>query len=400
MNPESLYAHPNALAAEYSRFRVAQRILLTGHSHQAWPDCSREAQLKAWDDAADYVDGKWERAFTIADEVRKGFARLLKDPAGYYALGANTHELLVRFLSALPLATRPRLVTTDGEFYTIRRQLARFQEAGIVIVRVPAQPASQVAQRLADALDDQTAAVLVSSVFYQTGHIVPGLSSLMEQCNRVNCPLLIDVYHHLNVIPFDIVANRLQEAFIIGGGYKYCQLGEGNCFLRFPRDCQMRPVVTGWFAEFANLEQTAVADQVLYEDGPARFAGSTYDPTAHYRAAAVFEFFKTRNLTPELLREVSQHQVELLMQRFDAAGFDPGVIRRDTGVTAGEIGGFLTFNSSHAAALQQALKQDGVHVDVRGQALRLGPAPYLSDQQLHDAMTALSDAVSGVKQGK
>ena len=42
--------------------------------------------------------------------------------------------------------------------------------------------------------------------------------------------LLVDAYHHLNVVPFDIDSSGLQEAFVTGGGYKYCQLGEGNCF--------------------------------------------------------------------------------------------------------------------------------------------------------------------------
>ena len=37
--PEDLFREPNALAPHYSRFRVAERLLLTGHSHQAWPDC-------------------------------------------------------------------------------------------------------------------------------------------------------------------------------------------------------------------------------------------------------------------------------------------------------------------------------------------------------------------------
>ena len=45
-------------------------------------------------------------------------------------------------------------------------------------------------------------------------------------------------------------------------GYKYCQLGEGNCFLRIPPDTDLRPVVTGWFSEF-----TVLADR------PARGAG-------------------------------------------------------------------------------------------------------------------------------
>ena len=38
-----LTRRPNALAAHYSRFRVGERLLLTGHSHQAWPDVSLEA---------------------------------------------------------------------------------------------------------------------------------------------------------------------------------------------------------------------------------------------------------------------------------------------------------------------------------------------------------------------
>src|SRR5216684_8708458 len=33
---------PEALARHYTRFRVYERLLLTGHSHQAWPDCGFE----------------------------------------------------------------------------------------------------------------------------------------------------------------------------------------------------------------------------------------------------------------------------------------------------------------------------------------------------------------------
>ncbi|PYR64621.1 MAG: hypothetical protein DMF88_22635, partial [Acidobacteria bacterium] len=50
------------LAAHYSRFRVTERVLLTGHSHQAWPDVGFEAQQRAWLDAAELVDDKWDRA--------------------------------------------------------------------------------------------------------------------------------------------------------------------------------------------------------------------------------------------------------------------------------------------------------------------------------------------------
>src|SRR5206468_3717727 len=101
-------AGANPIARHYARFRVAERLLLTGHSHQAWPDVALEGQIEAWTDAAEQVDDKWQRAAAKADRVREGFARLLGDRTGTLALGASTHELVLRFLSALPLADRPR----------------------------------------------------------------------------------------------------------------------------------------------------------------------------------------------------------------------------------------------------------------------------------------------------
>src|SRR5690606_41801216 len=93
IRPEQLYASPNALAPHYRRFDVANRLLLTGHSHQAWPDRAFEGQSRAWIDAAKYVDEKWELAFGRAERVRRGYARLLGDQDGEIALAANTHDL-------------------------------------------------------------------------------------------------------------------------------------------------------------------------------------------------------------------------------------------------------------------------------------------------------------------
>src|SRR5918996_2804867 len=196
----------NPLAAHYSRFRVAERLLLTGHSHQAWPDVGFVAQQQAWLDAAEFVDDKWERAAEQAARVRAHWKRLLGDDEGDIALGQNTHELVTRLLSALPLRQQTRLVTTDGEFHTIRRQLDRLPEEGIEVLKVPARPADSLAERIARAVDDRTACVLASSVLYETAEIVPGLDSVAAAWDTRGATLLIDAYHHLNVVPFDLRA--------------------------------------------------------------------------------------------------------------------------------------------------------------------------------------------------
>jgi kynureninase len=373
-------------------------LLLTGHSHQAWPDCALAGQQQAWHDAAEHVDEKWSRAFAQADRVRRGYADLLGEqpPAaagGHIALAQNTHELVVRLLSALPLTRRPRIVTTDGEFHTIRRQLDRLAEEGIEIVRVPAHPHDGIADRLGATVDERTAIVMVSTVLFGSALIVPGLDRVLAACQRVGAQLLVDTYHHLAVVPFSIADAGLSDAFIVGGGYKYCQLGEGNCFLRFPAECELRPIVTGWFSEFASVADSPAATGVVYGSGPARFAGATYEPTSHYRAAEVFDYFERMGLTAGFLRQVSQHQVGVLAAAFDDLDADPQVIRRDRSTSLTEIGGFLVLRSARAGEICRRLREREVFTDFRGDALRLGPAPYLADQQLVAAVAILGEIV-------
>jgi kynureninase len=383
----SLHASPNPLAQHYTRFRVAERLLLTGHSHQAWPDCAEAGQLRAWQDAADYVDGKWERAFERAERVRRGFARLLDcDPSGI-SLGASTHELVARWLSALPLRERPRLVTSDAEFHSLRRQLSRLEQEGIAVVRVAARPAASVCERLAREVDDRVAAVLVSSVFYDSAELAGGLPLTARSCERHGAALLLDVYHQLGVVPLSLRAQGLESAFVTGGGYKYCQLGEGNCFLRSPPECALRPVITGWFAEFGALSASSAG--VSYGPLAVRFAGATYDPTSHYRACEVFDFFERMGLHAGLLREASQHQLGLLRAEIEALDLPLGLPQ----VPLPELGGFLALTTPRAADIQRALALRGVHADSRGDVLRLGPAPYLSDDQLRQAVAVLASSI-------
>ena len=295
-SPEDLYADDNALAPHYSCFDVANRLLLTGHSHQAWPDCSMDGQLEAWRDAATCVDDKWARAFEKRDRYKHGLMQRLGDTDGCYAFASSTHDLLVRMLSALPLRQRPRIVTTDGEYHSARRQFDRLgEEHPLEIVRVPSDPSADIAWRLAEEVDDRTALVMVSHVLFRTGQIVPGLHDVARACERAGVSMLVDMYHSVNVVdalqhlegpisnrpaPASSLLEGIEHAFILGGGYKYLQCGEGNCFLRFPADCRLRPAITGWYAEFGAIADRTHPGRVTYSDGDSPLAGATYDPTS------------------------------------------------------------------------------------------------------------------------
>jgi selenocysteine lyase/cysteine desulfurase len=235
---------------------------------------------------------------------------------------------------------------------------------------------------------------MTSAVLFRNARIVGGLEEVMHACAATGSELLVDAYHAVNAIPFSVRRLGLERAFVTGGGYKYCQLGEGNAFLRYPRDCRLRPVITGWYAEFDSL--TGRPDgRVDFGNGPHRFDGATYDPASHYRAAAVMRFHEEQGITPEVLREVSQHQVGLLMARFDSLGLAPDLIDRDRSTAPEDIAGFLTLVSPRAGEVCEQLNQRGVMCDYRDDALRLGPAPYLSDDQIVTAVDILGEVCRG-----
>lgn len=385
-----------ALAARlqplYSKFDVANRLLFTGHSHQAWPDVARAALLEAFDDAALHVDDKWGKAFAKAERVRIGYRKWLGMPTAEIALFQNTFDALVSWLSAMPLQQRPHLVTTDGEFHSLRRLLARLEEAGVRIDRIAAHPVETLAERYSqhlhtlDKAGQRPAAAFCSTVLFETGHIVPHVPALAQAARTTGVPLLLDTYHHLAALPFD--PSGLDDVYIVGGGYKYCQLGEGNGFLRVPNQTELRPIVTGWFAEFRWLNQPVHARPVPYGEGAERFFGATYDPISHYRAASVFDFFDIQELSASLLREQSLRQINHMMMRlkthpllaahFALDSYDP--ITR---------GGFLALHTTHATRLKELLATRGVLTDSRGMSLRLGPAPYTTDAQLDAAIDHL-----------
>jgi kynureninase len=258
---------------------------------------------------------------------------------------------------------------------------------------VAAHPAASVGERLANEVDDRTAAVLASTVFFSSAHIAGSLELAARAARRYGALLVLDTYHQLNVVPFSLRDRDLEDAYVVSAGYKYCQLGEGNAILRFPANSSLRPIATGWFAEFGKLAADHSGSEVRYPTGDDRFAGATYDPTSHYRASAVFAFHAAHELTPTLLRAVSQHQIGLLIRRFEELDLDPNVIDHDRSVAIDQLGGFLALRSSRAGELQKRLKARGVATDSRNEILRLGPAPYLSDHQLETAMDLLGEVV-------
>lgn len=376
----------------YSRFLASKpdELHFAAHSHHFWPDVSREAQLQAWDDAARLNDRKWEHIFSdVVPAVQAKLAQLLNLKAPQQiALAPNTHDLLIRVFSALQTNRPLRLLTSDSEFHSFARQLRRWEEEGTVqVTRLKTEGllhdrASWLQHAQQEVHSGNYDAVFLSQVFFNSGLALSSseLAKLFATAPQ-HTTVIIDGYHGFAALPTDL-APLEGRVFYLAGGYKYAQAGEGVGFLVVPQG-PWRPIITGWYAEFAQLSQIKPGAVPYSQDGMA-FWGATQDPTGWYRFRAVWQQWQELGETIESLHA---HILELQNAFLEGVSGASTVLDAHTRLFAEDLnphGHFLTWRTpdeASATGLRLELQAKGVYIDQRGDRLRFGFGLYqdLSD---------------------
>jgi kynureninase len=119
---------------------------------------------------------------------------------------------------------------------------------------------------------------------------------------------------------------------------------------------------------------------VVYgREGKNAFAGATYDPSSHYRARRVVRFMAEQNMTIERLRELSLVQTERVLSASEGLSV---VTPREPAARAG----FVSVRVSNADRVVSELALRGVLVDARNDVLRIGPAPYVTNDEIDHAL--------------
>lgn len=365
----------------YSRFFEAapRRLHFAAHSHHPWPDVTRDAQIQAWDDAARLADLKWDHIFgSVVPEAQRHIANALDLPGpGQIAFAPNTHDFVVRLLSCLPASRKVRITTTDSEFLSFTRQIARLEEENAVeVTRVPVEPFATFTERFIEAVRDQgNDLVFFSQVFFNSGFVVRDLEAIVKEA-PLQALVAIDGYHGFFAVETSLraVADR---AFYLAGGYKYAQSGEGVCFLAVPGGFDRRPRNTGWFAGFGSLAEGEVRRVGFSNDG-FRMMGATFDPVGLYRFNAVARLYTSSGLSIAVVdahvKALQRLFLERLARRAGASLSASDLIAPAEGISL--LGHFLTFRRADAGVIAERLAARDVIVDHRGDRLRFGFGAY------------------------
>jgi selenocysteine lyase/cysteine desulfurase len=361
-----------------------ERLHFAAHSHHLWPDASFDGQVEAWTDAARLADRKWDRIMgDVWPEAQRRVATELDsgDPDAI-VLSSNTHDFLLRLASACPRANpgRLRVLTSDGEFHSARRQFARWAEDGWL--ELETAPLDGLLERARDGDHDL---ILVSQVQFGSGRIFTSVDDLAALA-RPNGPwVVIDGYHAFMALDRPLGAAAARSAFYLGGGYKYAMAGEGCAFMHAPAGFGPRPSVTGWFAEFEDL--SLPAGSVGYAKDARRFLGATFDPSGLYRFTAVQRMLEEQDLTTA---RISTHVAALQAQLLAAIGDTAfGQARLLNPLDGGPHARFLAFETPDAQRWYEELLAQDCITDVRGDVLRIGFGLYQDAGDVDRLLAAL-----------
>jgi kynureninase len=371
------------------------RLHLAAHSHHLWPDVSLNGQVAAWDDAARRWDEKWAFIFgQVIPTAQRHIARHLRlAKPDTIAFAPNTHDFVRRLLSALPAHRMPRVLTTDSEFHSLSRQLARLVEDRLVEVEtVPAKPFDSFVERFRAASRGVHDMVFASQVFFNSGWAVPDLAALVGDIANPAALVVIDGYHGFMARPTDL--SLIQErVFYMSGGYKYAMAGEGACFLHCPTGFAPRPRDTGWYAGFGTLS-AAHHGEVAYGTDYTRFLGATFDPSGLYRLNAVMGWLEDLGVDATAVHVRACAIQSGFIAAMDAAGIS-GLASTDLIVPAGSParGNFLAYASPHAPSLYATLMRAGIVTDLRGDVLRIGFGLYHDPADIPEIAAAITLAL-------
>ena len=181
-------------------------------------------------------------------DLRTRYGRLIGAGTGEIALHPHISAALSVVGESLDYGTRRKVVVTSLDFPTIGYQWMAKRASGVEVVVIESPDGIRVPLELFErAIDDRTALVATSHVFFTSGAI-QDVRAIAQIAHRKGALCLVDGYQAAGQLPVDVKA--LGADFYCAGGLKWLLGGSGVAFLYASPGvtAKLHPRVTGWFA--------------------------------------------------------------------------------------------------------------------------------------------------------
>jgi len=378
----------DGLAAYRAAFTVPKGVIyLDGNSLGALPvktvDVLARVVTQEWGEG---LIRSWNSAgwFDMAARIGGKIAPLV-GAAPHEVIACDSTSVNLFKLIAAALQMRPGrsvILSEPGNFPTDLYMIAGLEAQGLAQRRLAPR------ERLADALDEDVALLMLTHVHYKTGAL-HDMAALTRAAHEAGALVLWDLSHSTGALPVDL--RGVDADFAVGCGYKYLCGGPGApafAFVAERHHGRFAQPLTGWFGHAAPF---AFSDD--YE--PASGIGQLQCGTPPVLGLAALE------VGVDLIAEIGVAPLyaksRALSEFFLACLADLDVaLSLVSPAASAQRGSQLSFRHPDAYAICQALIARGVIGDFRApDVLRLGFAPaYLRFADVAEAARHLAEVVT------
>jgi kynureninase len=299
--------------------------------------------------------------------LREKFARLINAQPHEIALAPNVSVALGEIANALDLGGRQKVLVADRDFPTLAYQWLARQRQGLEVEFVSSPDGSALpTEQFIERIDDQTAVVATSRVFYLTGYM-QDVKAIAEAAHRHGAYVVVDDYQGTGQIPLDVKA--LGVDFLVTGTLKWLMGGPGVAMIYAREDLipRLAPSMTGWWASREQFEFRTT--QLTFRDDAQRLEAGTPAVAAVYCASAALDLVeevgvpriraRTQALSDDLTRRIQEKGWTLL---------GPLESERRSSI--------VVVRAEQPAEIVHALTERNIVVDHRPDRVRISPHFY------------------------
>jgi selenocysteine lyase/cysteine desulfurase len=319
-------------------------------------------------------------------DARARFARLINAQPHEIAILPSIGVALSILGSSLEYGARNEVVITEMDFPTIPYQwMARGEEGAEVRLLSSPDRVQVPLQAFADAINERTALVATTHVFFTSGWI-QDIAAISRMAHDAGALCVVDGYQAAGQIPVDVKAADVD--IYLSGGLKWLLGGPGIVFMYVREDLipALNPTTTGWFAAKDMFKFNP--ERFIRADDARRFEPGTPAVAAVYTANAGMSIIE--EIGVDTIRARTKALDADLIGRLRAAGLEPRIpadLDRHAGI--------VMLPADDPAALVQGLKERHVIIDYRPGAVRLSPYFYNSEEENQILVDAIVDVLGG-----
>ena len=314
-------------------------------------------------------------------------ARLLGTaPDRIFAVRSTTQGLGIA-ATGLPVKEGDNVVLVEQEFPANIRPWLPLRRRGVEVRMVPQVQGRVLLEDLALAVDQRTAALSISFVQFLSGFRLDP-APVAELCRRHDALFVVDGIQGAGVFPLAVESAGID--FLSADSHKWLLGPEGvGIGYASPRAVnRIQPVLEGWLSverpfDFFDLDQPMKHTAARYEEGALNMAGihglvGSLELILSFGVEELGQ--RVLALTDKLAEDLGRQGWRILSPR-DHQGEKSGILL-----------------AAHEAvedyeALCGELRQRGIVVSSRGQALRISPHGYNTEAELERVAGELKDLV-------